>query len=76
MNATARGVGLETEGAIGRALIQTEAAMNALVQFGDVECDDFFAWFAVASRVDGFQLQQLLQFLASTSCNWALESAN
>jgi len=37
MNSTARRFCFETCGAIGRALIKTQAAMNASVEFGKVE---------------------------------------
>ena len=41
MNAPARGRRLEPQGTIGRALIQTKPAMDALVQFRDIQTRKF-----------------------------------
>lgn len=41
MNSAARGFRLETQGTIGRALIETKPAVHALIQFGEVKRSDF-----------------------------------
>jgi hypothetical protein len=41
MNPAARRFGLQMQSPIGRALIQTKAAVDALIELGDIECSDF-----------------------------------
>ena len=48
MNPAARRLRLQLQGSIGRALVQTEAAMNALIEFREVQRWDFFP---VATRL-------------------------
>ena len=71
MNPAARRFRLQLQGAIGRTLIQTEAAMNALVELGEIERRDFCAGAALLFMCVQRQMSFLIQLKTG---NWKLET--
>jgi len=64
MNSAARRFRFQTRHTIGRALIQTQAAVNALVEFGQVESSDSRL---VADRAVMLAVIQVVSFVNSQS---------
>ena len=56
MDSAARRFRLQPRDTVGRTLIQAQAAVNALIEFGEVEAWDFWFIPGLGSRVEMFQV--------------------
>lgn len=63
VNPSARRFRFQVEGAVGRALVEAETAVDALVELRDVQCSDL--WMIVA-MIDGIQIHKSDQLLVSS----------